>query len=398
MRPDYRSKRKVLRGRVLWQRNFPVHELGCLVLASTFCCANGAAQNVMPHNVTNDAREAALINASLPDAPGMGSAPGISPAAEGQATGDAQTPGNISGTVVDVSGKVIPSARVSLASATSAQKQEAVTDSDGYFSFLAVPAGAFQIAVTANSFAMQVKSAVLHAGETLQMPPITMPVGTTVTEVRVSMTQQELAEKQIKVEEKQHVLGVIPNFYVSYDHDAVPLTSRQKFELAWKSSIDPFAFIGTGIGAGIEQATNAFSGYGQGAQGYAKRYGAGYADGFIGTMLGGAILPSLFKQDPRYFWKGTGSKKSRVVYAVKRSVLTRGDNGRTEFDYSGILGDLAAGGISNIYYPSSDRNGAGLTFENTAIGIGGSAVANLFQEFVVRHLTPHTHDSASTQE
>jgi hypothetical protein len=319
-------------------------------------------------------------------------------ASEGQATGEAQTPGTISGTVVDVSGNVIPSARVTLASATSPQKQEMVTDSDGRFSFMAVPAGAFQIAVTANSFAMQVKSGVLHPGETLQMPPVTMPVGTTVTEVRVSMTREELAEKQIKVEEKQHVLGVIPNFYVSYDHNAVPLTSHQKFELAWKSSIDPFAFIGTGIGAGIEQATNAFSGYGQGTQGYAKRYGAGYADGFIGTMLGGAILPSLFKQDPRYFWKGTGTKKSRVVYAVERSVLTRGDNGRTEFDYSGILGDLAAGGISNLYYPSSDRNGAGLTFENTAIGIGGAAIGNLFQEFLVRHLTPHTHDSASTQE
>jgi uncharacterized membrane protein YeaQ/YmgE (transglycosylase-associated protein family) len=305
-------------------------------------------------------------------------------ASEGQATGEAQTPGTISGTVVDVSGNVIPSARVTLASATSPQKQEMVTDSDGRFSFMAVPAGAFQIAVTANSFAMQVKSGVLHPGETLQMPPVTMPVGTTVTEVRVSMTREELAEKQIKVEEKQHVLGVIPNFYVSYDHNAVPLTSHQKFELAWKSS--------------IEQATNAFSGYGQGTQGYAKRYGAGYADGFIGTMLGGAILPSLFKQDPRYFWKGTGTKKSRVVYAVERSVLTRGDNGRTEFDYSGILGDLAAGGISNLYYPSSDRNGAGLTFENTAIGIGGAAIGNLFQEFLVRHLTPHTHDSASTQE
>ena len=310
--------------------------------------------------------------------------------------------GSVGGVVMDVNGNVIPAARVHLASSATfqkqgpAQKQEAITDTDGHFFFAGVPAGAFQIAVTAPSFATQIQQGLLHPGEALQMPPILLAVGTMVTEVQVTLTQQELAEKQIKVEEKQHVLGIIPNFYVSYDHNAVPLTSRQKFQLAWRSSIDPFTFVGTGIGAGIEQATNTFSGYGQGAQGYAKRYGAGYADGFIGTMLGGAILPSLLKQDPRYFWKGTGTKKSRVAYALERSVMTRGDNGHTQVDFSGILGDLATGGISNIYYPSSDRNGAGLTFENTAIGIAGSAVGNLFQEFVVRHFTPHTHDAAST--
>ena len=96
------------------------------------------------------------------------------------------------------------------------------------------------------------------------------------------------------------MLGVIPNFYVSYTPNAVPLTTRLKFRLAWKSIIDPFTFGITGAIAGIEQANNTFSGYGQGAQGYAKRYGAAYADLVSGTLLGGAILPSLFKQDPRY--------------------------------------------------------------------------------------------------
>ncbi len=208
--------------------------------------------------------------------------------------------------------------------------------------------------------------------------------------MRVSVTRYELAEEQIKVEETQRVLGVIPNFYVSYDHDALPLTPKQKFELAWKSSVDPVTFAASGVIAGVEQARNGFSGYGQGAQGYAKRYGASYADGFIGNMIGGAILPSLLKQDPRYFYKGTGSTRSRILYALANAVVCKGDNGHWQPDYSGILGSLAAGGISNLYYPASSRNGAGLTFENTSAWhrrLG--RLANLFQEFLIRRLTPH---------
>jgi hypothetical protein len=221
------------------------------------------------------------------------------------------------------------------------------------------------------------------------MPPISLAIAGTTSEVRVSVTNYELAEEQVKIEETQRVLGVIPNFYVSYRQDALPLRSKQKFELAWKTSVDPVTFAATGAFAGVQQAQNEFSGYGQGAKGYAKRYGASYGDAFIGTMIGGAILPSVFKQDPRYFYKGTGSTRSRILYALANAVICKGDNGHWQIDYSGILGALAAGGISNLYYPASSRNGAGLTFENTLIGIGGSAVANLFQEFLVRKLTPH---------
>jgi hypothetical protein len=114
--------------------------------------------------------------------------------------------------------------------------------------------------------------------------------------------------------------------------------------------------------------------------------GAGYADTVSGTFLGGAVFPALLKQDPRYFYKGTGSKRSRILYAIANAVICKGDNRRWQANYSNILGSLAAGGISNLYYPQSNR-GAALTFENTAIGIGGTAVANLFQEFVVKKFT-----------
>jgi len=236
-------------------------------------------------------------------------------------------------------------------------------------------------------FAIQTFSGVLHSGEIYAIPQTTLAIATAITEVRVVPSRTELAKDEIKEEEKQRVLGVVPNFYVSYIPNAVPLSSRQKFELAWKTTVDPVSFGLTGAIAGIQQAQNDFSGYGQGAQGYAKRYGASYADFLTGTLIGSAILPSLLKQDPRYFYKGSGSKRSRIAYAIANAVICKGDNGHWQASYSSILGSLAAGGISNLYYPAKDR-GAELTFENALIGTGATAVTNLLQEFVIRRLTP----------
>jgi hypothetical protein len=165
------------------------------------------------------------------------------------------------------------------------------------------------------------------------------------------------------------------------------LNPKQKFELAWKTTVDPVSFGVTGAIAGIQQAQNDFSGYGQGAQGYGKRLGAAYANLVASTYIGGAILPSLLKQDPRYFYKGSGSKRSRMLYAIANSVICKGDNGHWQPNYSNIVGSLAAGGISNLYYPAENRDGAEITFENGLIGIGESAAVNLLQEFVIRKLT-----------
>jgi len=212
------------------------------------------------------------------------------------------------------------------------------------------------------------------------------------------MTPVEMAEAEIKDEEKQRVLGVIPNFYVTYNPSAVPLRPKQKFELAWKATVDPVNLGLTAAIAGIQQASNEFEGYGQGAQGYAKRYGASYADSVAGTFIGGAILPSLLKQDPRYFYKGTGSRHSRLFYALANAVICKGDNGHWQTSYSGLLGSLAAGGISNLYYPEADRD-VTITMENTLFSIGASAANNVLQEFVIRKLTrnPPTYSPASPQ-
>ena len=304
-------------------------------------------------------------------------------------------PGSIAGTVVDKDGDVVPNAVVILnvAGSPSRQLQSA---GDGSFIFASVTPGAFELEVKSPGFAAQTQSGVLQAGEDYTAPPMQLVVATTI-EVEVNGNPAVVAEEQIHVEEKQRVLGFIPNFYVSYVPDPVPLNTRQKFQLGWKSTIDPFSFGIAAFIAGIEQSDNEFSGYGQGAQGYAKRFGASYADLVSGTFIGGAILPSLFKQDPRYFYKGTGSRKSRFFYAVASSVICKGDNGHWQPNYSNMLGSLAAGGISNLYYPASDRNGVGLTFENALIGIGGSAASAVAQEFFLRKITPHASERASGQ-
>jgi hypothetical protein len=267
---------------------------------------------------------------------------------------------------------------------------------DGTFTFTNVPSGPFELAISSPGFATQSLSGVLDAGKTYVAPQVQLVVATTV-EVDVTQTREEIAEQQIRAQEKQRVFGVVPNYYVSYLPDASPLNTRQKFQLGWKFVVDPVSIGISGAIAGIEQANNSYSGYGQGAQGYAKRFGASYADFVSGTLIGSAILPSVFKQDPRYFYKGTGSRKSRFFYAVASAVTCKGDNGHLQPNYSNMLGNLAAGGISNLYYPASSRNGVGLTFENGLIGIGGSAMGAVVEEFFLKKVTPHKADQPSAQ-
>ncbi len=296
-------------------------------------------------------------------------------------------PGSIRGAVVDQTGTAVVGAQVRLSREDQSPNQEVLSGDDGQFSFANIVPGPFHLTIESPGFATQTFSGVLNSAETYAIPQTILAIATAITEVRVVPSRTELAKDEIKEEEKQRVLGVVPNFYVTYVPNAVPLSSKQKFELAWKTTVDPVSFGLTGAIAGIQQAQNDFSGYGQGAQGYAKRYGASYADFVTGTVIGSAILPSLLKQDPRYFYKGSGSKRSRILYAIANAVICKGDNGHWQANYSSMLGSLAAGGISNLYYPAKDR-GAELTFENALIGTGATAVTNLLQEFVIRRLTP----------
>jgi hypothetical protein len=299
----------------------------------------------------------------------------------------------VTGTVLDKDGAAIPNAKVVLTEGSI--NLETQSRGDGSFTFKDVPVGPYDLLYSAPGFATQHQSGTLRPGEDDTIAPVQLVVATTV-EVNVTQTREEIAEQQIQVQEKQRLLGVVPNYYVSYVPDAEPLNTRQKFQLGWKFVFNPFSLAIAGFTAGIEQANNSYPGYGQGAEGYAKRLGATYADFVSGTFFGGVIFPTLLKQDPRYFYKGTGGKKSRFFYAVANSVICKGDNGRWQPNYSNVLGSLAAGSLSNLYYPASDRNGVALTFENTLIGIGGSAASAVFQEFFSKKLTPHVREQPSS--
>ena len=298
----------------------------------------------------------------------------------------------ITGTVIDKDGAAIPNVKIVLTEGSF--NTETQSGGDGSYAFKDVPVGSYDLSYSAPGFATKHQSGTLQRGIDDAIPPVQLVVATTI-EVNVTQTREEIAEQQIHVQEQQRILGVVPNYYVVYVPDAVPLNTRQKFQLGWKFAFNPFSLAIAGFTAGIEQAADSYSGYGQGAQGYAKRLGATYADLVSGTFFGGAIFPTLLKQDPRYFYKGTGSKKSRFFYAVANAVICKGDNGHWQPNYSNVLGSLAAGGLSNLYYPASDRNGVALTFENTLIGIGGSAAAAVFQEFFSKKLTPHVHDQSA---
>jgi len=291
--------------------------------------------------------------------------------------------GSISGKVVDQSGVDIAGAVVKLTREGQSSGLEVATDEDGLFAFTNVAPGSFQLTISSPDLASQEFDGTLESGEAYVTPVIMLVISTQVTEVHVEgLTPEELADVQIKEEEKQRVFGVIPNFYVSYEPNAAPLTAKHKFALAWKSASDPVTLVGVGVLAGIGQAADRWGGYGQGAQGYAKRYGASYANVFAATFIGGAVMPSVLKQDPRYFYKGSGSKRSRILYAVASSVKCKGDNGRWQPNYSNIIGSFAGAGLQALYLPANDRRGSGFVVSSALIRLGETSLAGVLQEFV----------------
>jgi hypothetical protein len=150
----------------------------------------------------------------------------------------------------------------------------------------------------------------------------------------------------------------LPNFLTLENGQHVPpLTTGQKFKVVARGTFDPVNFVWYGLLAGISQANNSEPGYGQGAEGYAKRYGAAFGDSAIENFFVGAVYPSLLHQDPRFYQSGKGSFFRRTCYAVTRVVQTHGDNGNKQFNFSEIMGAGSAAAISTYtYHPSDDRN------------------------------------------
>jgi hypothetical protein len=303
--------------------------------------------------------------------------------------------GTISGIVLDIRDALVSDARVALIGAGGQERNVTTSGSDGSFSFVNVPAGNIKIKITAPGLESFLSTEIsLKAGEKYELPHIALPIASATSDVNVTVTERELAEEQVKAEIKQRVFGVFPNFYTSFIWNAAPLAPKQKFELAIRSNIDPVAFLTTAGIAGAEQARGRFKGYGDGLEGFGKRYGAAYGDNVIGRMIGGAILPTIFHQDPRYFYRGSGSIGFRMLYAIGSAVICKGDNGRWQPNYSHVLGNFAAGGISNLYRPDDDR-GALLAVNNALIHTAGNAFANLVREFALRGVTTKVPDYAN---
>ena len=197
------------------------------------------------------------------------------------------------------------------------------------------------------------------------------------TRVKAGVTSEDM----LKQEEHQRILGVVPNFNtVQSSAGAASLSPKQKWHLAFKSSIDPFVFVADGFVAGLSQARNTNPGFGQGAQGYFKRFGAAYADTADGTLWGNAILPIVFKEDPRYFRIGSGTFTHRFLYAAGTTIWCRRDNGSWGPNYSNVLGNFISGGISNAYYPAAER-GFGQTVDGALTVTAEGAIGAEFIEF-----------------
>ncbi|SDF95768.1 carboxypeptidase-like regulatory domain-containing protein [Terriglobus roseus] len=324
----------------------------------------------------------------LPDAPAPQNAsradqsrrPAPVPLAQGNAT--------LAGTVTDSDMAGIPGATVELLGEGGEFYKSGTTDEGGVFQFHGIPGGNYRLFVERKGFSQTITERLTVAeGEAVEAPPVRLTVASDATEITVRPTEV-IAEEQIRAQEQQRVFGLFPNFYVSYVWDAAPMNAKQKYKLALHKMFDPMTFVEVSIAAGIQQAANTHSDFGQGAEGYAKRWGAQFANGRTGELLGRAVFASVFHQDPRYFYQGSGSTRSRAFHAIGSAFVARSDKGTTMPNYAYLLGNISSGALSNLYYPSNDR-GAGLIFQNAAIGIGGRAMQNLIREFVTKQLTSH---------
>ena len=294
---------------------------------------------------------------------------------------------SLAGTVEDASGGSVPDARVLLTGAPGLHARETATDAQGRFSFANLPASRYTLTVSAAGFAAYTSPAFeLSAGAQMEFPLINLAVASASSSVEVTASTQQIAEVEVHAEERQRILGIVPSFYTSYTWQAAPLVPRQKFQLATRSVLDPFSFVGSAITAGIEQEQNTFPGYGDDAAAFGKRYAAAFGDESIGRVFSSAVYPALLHQDPRYFYLGTGSNAARARYAISRVFITRTDSGRNQPNYSLVLGRFTAGALANAYHPHANR-GVALTVDNSLLNIAGSTLDNLLREFVFRRIT-----------
>ena len=310
------------------------------------------------------------------------------PLAAQQASAPAsQLTGSLRGEVHYADGSPVSAADITLTPA-SGPAVRVTTGPDGIYAFANIPAGPFTLTAAANALQPDTLTGAIPPAAEFQPEPLTLRLATTVISIN-AISAEQAAELEVQSEEHQRVLGAIPNFLVSYDTSPVPLSSSQKYRLTLRTLLDPATFAAPLFVATGGEITRSYPGFGHGAPGYARRYAAAYGDTATNVLLTDAILPSLLHQDPRYFYKGTGSTASRIGWILKQAVAQRGDNGRWQPAFSNTLGDMGSALISTTYYPARTTGWATLTTENFGLAILSQGIGNLLQEFVFGRFTPH---------
>lgn len=382
----------------------------CAVFALVLLALSPVLAQSVPAGAASDAAAATPQSASAaavstpsastvpasPTAQASSSAP-VSPTAQAAPSAPAAQPGNISGTVLGSDDGVISEATVTLFPPDGKSPIKTISNGYGGFAFNDVPPGGpYRVRIDApNCIPWNSQPITLAPGQFLTVKNISVRIygGTISVVVRPQLTEAQIATQQVQQEVKQRVLGFIPNYYVTYEKHPAPLSTKLKYKLAMHAAFDPVTIVGSFVIAGIEQAGD-YPNYQQGFAGYMQRFGANYGNGTIDIMLGGAVLPSLLHQDPRYFYQETGSKRSRLLHAISAPFICYGDNGKREINYSSIGGDILTGAISNLYYPSSNR-GPGIVFGNALFSTAGRIMNAIAQEFILRKFTSHSSGSSN---
>jgi len=306
----------------------------------------------------------------------------------------AQATGSFRGTVTDSSGARIFGAVVAVEGADGS-RSTTVTDDEGAFKFSSLAPGNYRVKISAAGMS-DWSNANVSVSETPEPNPVlaVLQVAPEVTTVTVRPSIEELAVEQVNQELKQRVLGIIPNYYVSYEENPAPMSAKQKFRLGLRTLVDPTTFAVAGITAGIQQKQNSYWQWGQGAEGFAKRFGAAYATESSNLLITSAVASSVLHQDPRYFYSGRGTKAHRAWYAIESAFLSKGDNGKWQPPYASVVGTIAAAELSEVYYPGS-RTQYSLLGRSMLFHFGGLVGVNLAQEFFLKRLTHNVPDDRS---
>lgn len=210
--------------------------------------------------------------------------------------------------------------------------------------------------------------------------------------------QQNVEHEKKTGTSKDRIFWILPNFLSIENVDNLPrLTPAQKFKAVGRGLIDPFEFVLIGVAAGLNQATNSIPQYGQGAEGYGKRYATAYADNAVENFMANAVLPSLLHQDPRYYELGHGGFLHRTAHAIGRLFVTRTDSGGTQFNYSEVMGAGIAAAISTYSYHPAGNRGIGTVMSVWGSQMGWDSATYMLKEFWPDLRRRHERKTASVQ-